>query len=80
MRYKFIIVLFPLLLTMSAYAGDEPGSLKQCQKIKDRIERYTNLRRSGGTSRQMDKWQKKRNYYKDQYTEKDCMQHRNHLK
>lgn len=80
MRYKPLIMLFPLLVAMSAYAGHEPGTLEQCQKIKDQIDRYTDLRRAGGTGRQMSNWQKRRNYYKDQYSEKDCMRHRNHLK
>ena len=80
MHYKYLIILIPFLFGPAAYGDDEPGTLKECQKIKDRIDRYTNLRRYGGTSRQMDQWQKKRNYYKDKYTEKDCTQHRNHLK
>jgi hypothetical protein len=80
MRYKSLVILCALLFTTAAYAGHERGTLKQCQKIKDRIEKYTNLRRAGGTGRQMNGWQKKRNYYKEQYAEKDCMRHRNHLK
>ncbi len=80
MRYKSLMIIFFLLFTTVAYAGHERGTLKECQKIKDRIERYTNLRRAGGSGRQMSGWQKKRNYYKEQYSEKDCMRHRNHLK
>lgn len=79
MRYKSLIIISLILFTAVAHARHKPGTLKECQKIKDRIDEYTDLRRAGGTSRQMHNWQVKQNRYKDKYTEKDCMRYRNHL-
>lgn len=70
-----------LLLTLPAsqsYA--KPGSLKQCQRVQDRIERYTHLRRAGGSAKKMASWQKKRNHYKDLYSKYHCSRFRNKLK
>ena len=79
MRYKLLAIILPLLFTSAGYAAQERGTLKECQRIKDRIERYTDLRRAGGSSRQMNSWQRKRNQYREEYSDKDCMRHRNHL-
>jgi hypothetical protein len=62
-----------------ADARAEPGSLKQCQRVKDKIEQYTQRRRAGGSAKMMAYWQKKRNYYKELYSEYHCIRFRNEL-
>ncbi len=73
-------LIFLLLLLLPATATtEEPGTLKQCQRVKDQIEKYTNLRRAGGSAKMMTYWQKKRNYYKGLYSEYHCSRFRNDL-
>ncbi len=70
-----------LLLTLPASQSHAaPGSLKQCQRVQDQIEKYTHLRRAGGSAKKMASWQKKRNHYKDLYSEYHCSRFRNELK
>ncbi len=68
-----------LAIALPTHATDRQGTLKQCQTIKDNIERYTNLRRQGGRSAQMSAWQKQRNGYKKRYAEYRCSVHRKTL-
>ena len=74
-----LIFLFLLLLPATA-TTEEPGTLKQCQRVQDRIEKYNNLRRAGGTANEMARWYQKRNYYKELYSKYHCSRFRNDLK
>ena len=79
-----VLTTLPLLLLLmlswpTADASADPGTLKQCQRVKDRIEKYTQRRRAGGSAKMMAYWQKKRNYYKELYSEYHCVRFRNEL-
>lgn len=69
-------LLLSLLLTDPAYAATEQGSLTRCQSIENNIQRYTEKRRQGGSSGQMNRWQKKRNHYKSLYSRYNCKKYR----
>ena len=75
-----LLVLLPAILVVSSNTYSAEGSLASCQKIKDRIDYYTRLRRSGGSSKTMEDWKQKRDHYKNKYSEKHCNQWRNDLK
>ena len=53
-----------------AYAGD--GSPEQCRRLEERIERYTELRRSGGTAAQMTSWRRSRSEAEAAYRNYNC--------
>ncbi len=62
-----------------ALAGSQ-GTLRQCQKVKDKIDYYTDLRRAGGSSKSMEKWKQKRDHYHERYGVLRCSQWRNELR
>ena len=47
-------------------------NIEKCKKIIEKIEHYTNLRRAGGTAKQMNSWLKKRNQYREKYSNHKC--------
>ena len=73
-------VLFTALLSVPFAAGDEPEQLARCQSYKDKIEKYTELRRRGGGSGQMDSWRRQRNEYNDRFSAEKCKRFRRRLK
>lgn len=44
------------------------ASARDCEWHNQQIEHYTNLRRKGGSARQMDYWHKQRNHHKREYS------------
>jgi hypothetical protein len=68
------------LISCTPYVNADQGTLGECQRIKDRIEHYTNLKRAGGSAKQMASWHKKRNDYKAKYSSNRCSKHRKELK
>ena len=72
------VVLLALFLTTPVAA--KPASLEKCQAIKDRIERYTGLRRKGGSAGQMQQWKEQMRASEDQFRRTDCKGHRRKLK
>lgn len=75
-----ILFLLMILTASTIQAGEEQGTLKECQKIKDKIEHYTQQKRAGGSAGQMAYLHKKRNHYKDLKSEKNCRKYKNKLK
>ncbi len=73
-------VLLTCLAWSAPTSAREQGSLERCQNIKNQIERYTHLRRSGGTARSMEQWKQGRDQYNELYTELNCIKWRNKLK
>lgn len=57
---------------LSSPASIAADHKKECRKLEEKIEYYTDLRRAGGSSKQMNDWYKKRNNVKDRYSEKRC--------
>jgi len=69
-----VALMMALSLTLSALIAAESeagGSLAECQRLKDKISYYTNKRRAGGSSRQMQTWKDQR-----QVTQRAFKQHR----
>ena len=64
---KRLLLLLTLLAGPLAYPT---ADAQNCQRYKDRAEHYTNLRRAGGTSARMARWQRERNRNNTLY--QDC--------
>ncbi len=48
------------------------GSPEQCRRLKEQIERYTELRRTGGSASQMASWKRARSEAKAAYRNYNC--------
>jgi len=59
--------------------GKAQGSIYLCQQTKDKIEYYTNRRRSGGSPSTMESWKQSRDHYKDRFSDLNCSKWRNKL-
>jgi hypothetical protein len=65
----------------SGTAGAAPEkAVQQCQKLKDRIEHYDQLRRKGGSGPQMDSWKRTRRDLEKQFRDLGCRHYRWELK
>ena len=56
------------------------ASLETCQQLHDRVEYYTDLRRSGGSARKMESWKQQRDRYKEKYSDYHCDRYRNRIR
>ena len=76
--------LFVLLCLITLYPNAgysyQQGTISQCQRIQDRIDRYTDKRRQGGSKAQMKRWQKSRNQAHSDYGRLNCKSQRRYLK
>lgn len=74
--------LFTLLLAPAAVppTAAQDASLEQCQSLNDRIERYTALRRKGGSASKMEGWKKQLRRAEEKFREKGCRAYRRELK
>ena len=63
-----------LLLTHAASppATAQTASLEKCRSLQERIERYTRLRRKGGSASQMDSWKRQLRKSEEQFREYGC--------
>ncbi len=52
----------------------------KCQTINDRIERYTGLRRKGGSASQMQHWKEQLRASEEQFYRMDCKDRRRKLR
>lgn len=64
---KHVALLSILFASLLSYPMAEA---QNCERYKDRADRYAKLRRAGGTSTQMARWQRERNRYNTRY--QDC--------
>jgi len=72
-KYLSLIVLGLSIGFVSQHSiAKSQATLRQCQYIQDKIEYYTDLRRSGGSARTMENWKRKRNYYEDKFGNQNC--------
>jgi outer membrane lipoprotein-sorting protein len=76
---KRVVAIVLLALFLTAPVAAKPATLEQCQGIKDRIERYTGLRRKGGSAGQMQQWKEQLRANEDQFRRMDCKDHRRKL-
>jgi len=58
----------------------EQGSLETCRRIQAKIDYYTDLKRQGGSTSQVNSWHRKRNEYKKQFSYYNCKVYRGRLK
>tara|TARA_B100001540_G_scaffold296839_1_gene298888 strand:- start:8381 stop:8629 length:249 start_codon:yes stop_codon:yes gene_type:complete len=61
-----------LALAAASPASAQEASLQQCQSLKERIERYTALRRKGGSASRMEGWKKQLRKAEARFRELDC--------
>ncbi|MGB0732599.1 MAG: hypothetical protein ACPGPF_02500 [Pontibacterium sp.] len=74
-------VLFILgLAVFSAPVYAQQGSLSTCQAIKNKIIYYTDLRRNGGSVKQMETWKAKKHSYRKQFSKYKCREHGSKIK
>ena len=59
-------------LLFSGGAAARDGSPEQCRRLEERIDRYTELRRAGGSAAQMASWKRSRSEAKAAYREYNC--------
>ena len=72
-KYIFPVAL-PLIpaLLCTPVAGGEEASPAQCQRLKERIEKYTELRRGGGSGSRMAAWKRSRSEAEAAYRDYNC--------
>lgn len=70
--------LFTVSLTFIAaalclqFAYGREGSPEQCRRLEERIEKYTELRRGGGSGSQMTAWKRSRSEAEETYRDYNC--------
>lgn len=64
---KQLALLLTVITSVFIY---HPADAQNCQRYKDRADHYAKLRRAGGTSARMARWQNQRNRYQALY--QDC--------
>jgi hypothetical protein len=65
---------------MSPVSHAQKITMEECQKLKDKIERYDNQRRAGGSGKQMDAWKRSRRESERVYSKSDCWRYGRKLK
>ena len=79
MNYAALLVAFLVLPYSSGLLAQEI-SLGTCQQLTNQVEKYTKLRRSGGSAAQMESWKKSRQRYEEQFRRSDCYKYGAQLK
>jgi len=69
-----------VVLGVSPLVSAQDHSLEKCQKLKDKIDHYTNQRRAGGSASRMDKWKRARTQKQQAFNEHNCSLYRGELK
>ena len=74
MNKYFFPVALPLIsaLLCVPVAGGEEASLEQCQRLKERIGKYSELRRGGGSGAKMAAWKRSRSEAEASYRDYNC--------
>jgi hypothetical protein len=65
-------VLAAVLLALSIPLSAGQATLRDCQRWKDRIDHLTDQRRAGGSARQMERWKRRRQVYRERFIEGAC--------
>ena len=73
-------VVLMILVPVVAPMADEDDELIRCQALKDRIERYTVLRRKGGSTSKMEAWRDQLRSAEAEFREIGCRVYRRELK
>jgi len=77
---KAVMLCVPLLLWGALASSAPEPALQQCQKLKDKIENYDQLRRKGGKGAQMDSWKRSRRELEKAFRAQGCHYYRRELK
>ena len=70
-KLRFCAVLLAATLPFSSVQAQEM-TLQSCQYLQDEIDRYTKLRKRGGSSQEMEYWRQQRNVLKDKFAKHKC--------
>jgi hypothetical protein len=76
---QVVFMISALTIISSTFADADAYKIQTCQRIKDKIDYYTEKRRQGGSASYMNSMAKKRNDYKEKYSNSNCKKYRNHL-
>lgn len=69
---KFGIILGALLTFQTTAIQASDSSPDACARLKEKIERYQRLRRSGGSSKQMESWKRSLRKAEAKFRENRC--------
>lgn len=73
------VAILLLALMTAAPTLAETATIAKCQTLKDRIERYTSMRRKGGSASQMQQWKEQIRASEQQFRRLECKDHRRKL-
>ena len=76
--WSSIPLLVSLLISCGAACAGE-ASPKQCERLEERIEKYTSLRRGGGSGAQMAAWKRARREAQAAYRDGNCRAHKRRM-
>lgn len=74
------VLALVFLFSISPLAVAQSGSVQECQRLQDRIDKYTRLRRKGGSASQMDTWKRERTRAEEAFRQLDCHWYAGQLK
>jgi len=75
---KFPAAAVIVSISFQAFAQD--ATLPECQRWKDKIDYYSEPRKTGGSASQMESWKKARQPYKDKFQGKRCLKYGKKIK
>ncbi len=67
-----LLIVSLITVSPAPVEAREQASLETCIALTKKIERYTRLRRGGGTAQQMERWRDARRGYEDKFTNLRC--------
>jgi hypothetical protein len=77
--YTHAVAVLLLALAIATPVAAETATIAKCQSLKDRIERYTDMRRKGGSASQMQQWKEQVRASEQQFKRLECKDHRRKL-
>jgi len=76
-----LLVVAAIAAVISMPAGQaQDVSLKECQRIQDKIDYYTEKKKKGGSAKQMNLWHIEREKYRDQFRDYHCRKYGKQIK
>ncbi|KAA1194089.1 hypothetical protein F0M18_01200 [Pseudohalioglobus sediminis] len=63
------------VVTVSGPVRAQDAPLWQCQQWQDKIDYYTDLRRKGGSVRDLESWKQARAEYEEKFKDAGCRKH-----
>jgi hypothetical protein len=76
MRMQTGVLLALIMSGASHHSSADEQELKQCQAIKDRLQRLEALRADGGSAKKMDAWKRQIHQQQDEYSRLYCRRYR----